>query len=72
MQEFTEQASDDNVFARLVIEDPEEFRGRTLAQHMVNIPWTEESLTRSFENSLYNGRHMTFCRKRDDQLALVS
>ncbi|XP_044004741.1 MOXD1 homolog 1 [Aphidius gifuensis] len=72
MQEFTEQASDDNVFARLVIEDPEEFRGRTLAQHMVNIPWTEESLTRSFENSLYNGRHMTFCRKRDDKLALPS
>lgn len=70
LKEFTEEENEDNVFARLVIEDPEEFRGRTLAEHMLALPWTEALLAKSIENSLYNGRHMTFCRKRDDKLAL--
>lgn len=39
---------------------------------MLALPWTEDLLTRSIEDSLYYGRHMTFCRKRDDQLALVN
>lgn len=42
-----------------------------MAEHMLALPWTEELLARSIENNLYHGRHMTFCRKRDDQLALV-
>ncbi|KAL0108119.1 hypothetical protein PUN28_015016 [Cardiocondyla obscurior] len=65
-----EKNDNDNVFTRLVIEEPEEFRGLTMAQHMLALPWTEDLLTRTIEDSLYHGRHMTFCRKRDDQLAL--
>lgn len=42
-----------------------------MTEHMLALPWTEELLARSIENSLYHGRHMTFCRKRDDKLALV-
>lgn len=72
MRDYSEDRNTDNVFARLIIEDPEEFRSRTLAQHMLELPWSEELLARSIESSLYHGRHMTFCRKRDDKLALVS
>ncbi|KAK0078076.1 hypothetical protein PV325_003063 [Microctonus aethiopoides] len=70
MREIPEQENEDNVFARLIIEDPEEFRGRTLAEHMLALPWTEALLTKSIEHNLYYGRQMTFCRKRDDKLAL--
>ncbi|KAL6443701.1 hypothetical protein ACFW04_001653 [Cataglyphis niger] len=70
MKDYTEESEDDNIFSRLIIEEPEEFRGRTMAEHMLALPWTEELLARSIENNLYHGRHMTFCRKRDDQLAL--
>ncbi|XP_072748696.1 MOXD1 homolog 1-like [Anoplolepis gracilipes] len=70
MKDYTEESDEDNVFSRLIIEEPEEFRGRTMAEHMLALPWTEELLARSIENNLYHGRHMTFCRKRDDQLAL--
>lgn len=38
---------------------------------MLALPWTEELLARAIEQNLYHGRHMTFCRKRDDKLALV-
>ncbi|XP_033297183.1 MOXD1 homolog 1 [Bombus bifarius] len=70
MRDYTVENENDNVFSRLIIEEPEEFRGRTLAEHMLALPWTEELLARSIEQSLYHGRHMTFCRKRDDKLAL--
>ncbi|XP_035720136.1 MOXD1 homolog 1-like [Vespa mandarinia] len=70
MRDYSEERESDNVFARLIIEEPEEFRGRTLAEHILALPWTEELLARSIEKSLYHGRHMTFCRKRDDKLAL--
>ncbi|CAK9817540.1 MOXD1 homolog 1 [Anthophora quadrimaculata] len=70
MRDYTVEHENDNVFSRLIIEEPEEFRGRTLAEHMLAMPWTEELLARSIEQSLYHGRHMTFCRKRDDKLAL--
>ncbi|XP_034191796.2 MOXD1 homolog 1 isoform X1 [Osmia lignaria lignaria] len=70
MRDYTAEEDNDNVFSRLIIEKPDEFRGRTLAEHMLALPWTEELLARSIEWSLYHGRHMTFCRKRDDKLAL--
>ncbi|XP_017761618.1 PREDICTED: MOXD1 homolog 1-like [Eufriesea mexicana] len=70
MRDYTVEHDNDNVFSRLIIEEPEEFKGRTLAEHMLALPWTEELLARSIEQSLYHGRHMTFCRKRDDKLAL--
>lgn len=42
-----------------------------MAEHMLALPWTEELLAKAVENSLYHGRHMTFCRTRKDELALV-
>lgn len=45
--------------------------GRTLAEHMQALPWTEELLARSIEKNLYHGKHMTFCRMRNDNLAMV-
>ncbi|CAD6217159.1 GSCOCG00004699001-RA-CDS, partial [Cotesia congregata] len=72
MDDFSETEDEDVIFTRLVIDNPEEFRGRTLAEHLQNLPWTEELLARSIERSFYRGRHMTFCRRRDDKLALPS
>ena len=72
MRDYSEDPNTDNVFSRLIIEDPDEFRGRTFADHILKLAWSEELLARSIESSLYHGRHMTFCRKRDDKLALVS
>ncbi|XP_011861673.1 PREDICTED: MOXD1 homolog 1 [Vollenhovia emeryi] len=60
----------DNIYARLIIEKPEEFRNRTIAEHMMALPWTEDLLTRAIENYLYYGDHLTFCRKADDELAI--
>lgn len=70
VKDYTLEQDNENVFSRLIIEEPEEFRGRTLAEHMLALPWTEELLARAIEQNLYHGRHMTFCRKRDDKLAL--
>lgn len=42
-----------------------------MAEHMLALPWTDELLARSIENNLYHGKHVTFCRKRNDELALV-
>lgn len=49
-----------------------QYLGRTMAEHMLAMPWSEELLARSIEKSLYHGKHMTFCRKKDDKLALVN
>ncbi|XP_015172192.1 PREDICTED: MOXD1 homolog 1 [Polistes dominula] len=70
MREYSEGQENYNVFSHLIIEEPEEFRGRTLAEHLLALPLTDELIARSMEKSLYYGRHMTFCRKRDDKLAL--
>ncbi|EFN82136.1 MOXD1-like protein 1 [Harpegnathos saltator] len=70
MKEYTEETENDNVFTRLVIEDPVEFQNRTMAEHILALAWTDELLARSIEKNLYQGKHMTFCRKRDDKLAL--
>ncbi|XP_015598813.1 MOXD1 homolog 1 [Cephus cinctus] len=70
MKEYSEDEENANLFANLVIENPEEFRGRTLAEHMLDMPWREELLVKSIESSLYYGEHMTYCRKRDDTLPL--
>ncbi|XP_071651989.1 MOXD1 homolog 1-like isoform X1 [Temnothorax longispinosus] len=70
MKEHMDENDDDNIYTRLIIEEPEEFRGRTMIEHILALPWTEDLLAKKIENSIYHGRHMTFCRKRDDQLAL--
>ncbi|XP_014472209.1 PREDICTED: MOXD1 homolog 1 [Dinoponera quadriceps] len=70
MRDYTEERENDNVFTQLVIQEPPEFQNRTMAEHILAMPWADELLANSIERNLYQGRHMTFCRKRDDKLAL--
>lgn len=77
MKEFTVQTEDGaehsaGLFGELVISEPDEFRNRSFTSHLVQIPWSEKLLTQQIEESLYSGKHMVFCRKHDDQLAIVS
>lgn len=52
--------------------EPKEFRNKSFMTHLQNIPYTESILTKKMEEYFYKGLHMTFCRKRDDTLAIVS
>lgn len=52
--------------------EPQEFRNKSFMSHLQNIPYNETILTKKMEEYFYNGLHMTFCRKRDDTLAIVS
>ncbi|XP_043468959.1 MOXD1 homolog 1 [Leptopilina heterotoma] len=70
LRDYKEADNNDELFSTLIIEEPSEFRGRTFAEHMLSLPWTEELLSRSIEKSLYHGKHMTFCRMRNDNLAM--
>jgi len=77
MKEFTVQTEDGaghsaGLFGELVISEPDEFRNRSFTSHLVLLPWSEKLLTQRIEESLYAGKHMVFCRKHDDQLAIVS
>jgi hypothetical protein len=75
MKEFTEESEDGDaggLFGKLVISEPNEFRNRSFTSHLVELPWTEKLLTQRVEESFYAGQHMVFCRKIDDQLAIVS
>jgi len=38
---------------------------------MMLMQWKDDLLAKPVEYNLYHGEHMTFCRKRDDQLVLV-
>ncbi|KAL1497332.1 hypothetical protein ABEB36_008314 [Hypothenemus hampei] len=64
------EASENSVFERLVIKEPSEFSNKTFMSHLQNIPYNETLLTKKMEEYFYNGLHMTFCRKRDDSLAI--
>ncbi|KAH1015716.1 hypothetical protein HUJ04_007058 [Dendroctonus ponderosae] len=59
-----------SVFEKLVIKEPLEFRNKSFMSHLQNIPYNETILTKKMEEYFYNGLHMTFCRKRDDTLAI--
>jgi hypothetical protein len=77
MKEFTVETEDGTgysagLFGELVISEPDEFRNRSFTSHLVLLPWSEKLLTQRVEESLYAGKHMVFCRKHDDQLAIVS
>lgn len=61
-----------SVFDKLIIKDPAEFRNKTFTSHLQNIPYNETILTKKMEEYFYTGLHLTFCRKRDDSLAIVS
>lgn len=60
------------MFEKLIIKEPAEFRNKTFMDHLQNIPFNESLLTRNIEAYFYTGLHLTFCRKRDDSLAIVS
>lgn len=77
MKEFTVETGDGaghpaGLFGELVISEPDEFRNRSFTSHLVLLPWSEKLLTQRVEESFYAGKHMVFCRKHDDQLAIVS
>ncbi|KAJ8944429.1 hypothetical protein NQ318_002125 [Aromia moschata] len=59
-----------SVFDKLVIKDPAEFRNLTFTDHLQNIPYNETIFTKKMEEYFYKGLHLTFCRKRDDTLAI--
>lgn len=61
-----------NLTGQLVIKEPAEFRNKTFIAHLNEIPWSEPLLTKRIEDTLYKGKHMTFCRKRDNTIAVVS
>lgn len=62
----------DGPLGQLIIKEPAEFQNKTFMSHLNEIPWEEPLLTKRIEESFYKGQHLTFCRKRDDSLALVS
>jgi hypothetical protein len=77
MKEFAVETGDGagnsgRLFEELVISEPDEFRNRSFTSHLVLLPWSEKLLTQRVEESFYAGKHMVFCRKHDDQLAMVS
>lgn len=90
----------DDIFARLVIEKPDEFKGEllnlinlmsivlclkkfvsnnfkfsitdhTLSDHIAALAWNDTALSKSIERSLYHGKHVTFCRTREDKVPQV-
>lgn len=74
LSETTVQGDDQgvSVLSQLLIKEPFEFRNKTFIAHLNEIPWSEPLLTKRIEDTLYKGKHMTFCRKRDETLAVVS
>lgn len=61
-----------NLFDELIIKEPQEFQNKSFTTHLQNIPYYEPLLTKKMEEYFYTGLHLTFCRKRDDTLAIVS
>ncbi|XP_066153035.1 MOXD1 homolog 1 [Euwallacea fornicatus] len=64
------ESAENNLFERLVIKEPQEFRNKSFMMHLQSIPYNETILTKKMEEYFYKGLHMTFCRKRDDTLAI--
>ncbi|XP_049950240.1 MOXD1 homolog 1-like isoform X1 [Schistocerca serialis cubense] len=58
------------LFGELVIREPEEFRNRSLVAHLQDLPWSDPLLASPVEQRLYAGKHMVFCRTREDDLAI--
>ncbi|XP_044759194.1 MOXD1 homolog 1 [Coccinella septempunctata] len=59
-----------NLFDELIIKEPQEFQNKSFTTHLQNIPYSEPLLTKKMEEYFYTGLHLTFCRKRDDSLAI--
>lgn len=56
---------------RLIIKEPLEFQNKSFMSHLQSLPYNETLLTKRIEEYFYYGLHLTFCRKRDDTLAMV-
>lgn len=65
------EASSGNLLEDLVIKEPQEFQNKTFMSHLQTLPFNESLLTKRIEEYFYTGLHLTFCRKRDDTLAMV-
>ncbi|XP_018574913.1 uncharacterized protein LOC108913774 [Anoplophora glabripennis] len=65
-----ENGQTQNMFDKLVIKEPLEFRNLSFSDHLQNIPYNETIFTKKMEEYFYKGLHLTFCRKRDDSLAI--
>ncbi|CAH1109625.1 unnamed protein product [Psylliodes chrysocephalus] len=60
----------ENIFDKLVIKEPQEFRNLTFTEHLHNMPYNDTMFTKTMEKFFYKGLHFTFCRKRTDSLAM--
>ncbi|XP_018333725.1 MOXD1 homolog 1 [Agrilus planipennis] len=71
-KEFTEgeSAAGFGPFDNLIIKAPNEFKNKSFMSHLRNIPFNETLLTKRIEEYFYTGLHLTFCRRRNDTLAL--
>lgn len=65
------EESSGNLLEELIIKEPLEFQNKTFMSHLQNLPFNESLLTKRIEEYFYSGLHLTFCRKRDDTLAMV-
>ncbi|KAB0792970.1 hypothetical protein PPYR_12590 [Photinus pyralis] len=72
-REFTEGDTSGGLgpLDQLVIKEPLEFQNKTFMSHLQSLPYNESLLTRRIEEYFYSGLHLTFCRKRDDTLAMA-
>ncbi|KAK9887700.1 hypothetical protein WA026_000021 [Henosepilachna vigintioctopunctata] len=59
-----------SIFDELIIKEPLEFQNKSFMTHLQSIPYNEPLLTKKMEEYFYTGLHLTFCRKRDDSLAI--
>lgn len=65
-------SGDSMPFEKLIIKEPLEFQNKTFMAHLESMPYKETLFTKKMEEYFHTGLHLTFCRKRDDTLAIVS
>lgn len=57
---------------KLIISDPVEFHDRSFMAHLNQLPWSEPLFTRRVEQTVLNGKYMTFCRVSNESISVVS
>uniref|UniRef100_A0A1I8PU30 DOMON domain-containing protein n=1 Tax=Stomoxys calcitrans TaxID=35570 RepID=A0A1I8PU30_STOCA len=63
---------EESLLNKLIISDPVEFHDRTFLSHLNQLPWSEPLFTKRVEQSMINGKHMTFCRVSNDAISIPS
>ncbi|KNC32203.1 MOXD1-like protein 1, partial [Lucilia cuprina] len=63
---------EESLLNKLIISDPVEFHDRTFLSHLNQLPWSEPLFTKRVEQSMINGKHMTFCRVSNDAVSIPS